>query len=158
VSRSRSIEVVTPEAMEGLGRAIAGGLEGGQTITFSGDLGAGKTTLVRGILRGCGYEGPVKSPTFTLIESYLLDDLTLHHFDLYRLEDPVELEYLAWREYFTDRTVCLVEWPERAAGILPESCLDAIIHKTRQGRTVELVPHNPHGERLAGMMNEKDLL
>ena len=158
MTRQYFIEANSPAAMEHLGRTMAQLLSEVRTIYLRGELGAGKTTLVRGILRGYGYDGPVKSPTFTLIESYPLNDRVLHHFDLYRLEQPSELEDLGWREYFTDADICLIEWPERAGELLPQPCLDVIIRKTRLGRTVELVPHNTASERLAAKMYEEDLL
>jgi tRNA threonylcarbamoyladenosine biosynthesis protein TsaE len=104
-----------------LGGALAAGLTPGMVVYLSGELGAGKTTLVRGVLRGLGYEGKVKSPTFTLVEVYEVSRLYLYHFDFYRFSDPRELGEAGFREYFNPRSVCLVEWPEKsnkAAGCL----------------------------------------
>lgn len=98
-----------------LGRALAPGLR----IYLRGDLGAGKTTLVRGLLRGLGYPGKVKSPTYTLVELYKISNLCLYHFDFYRFEKSSEWEEAGFREHFGPEGTCLVEWPERAAGALP---------------------------------------
>lgn len=102
-----------------LGARLGQALRGGMAVHLSGDLGAGKTTLVRGVLRGLGFTGRVKSPTYTLMEPYVVSAINLYHFDLYRFADPVEWEEAGFREYFNAGSVCLVEWPEKAAGLLP---------------------------------------
>jgi tRNA threonylcarbamoyladenosine biosynthesis protein TsaE len=102
-----------------LGAALAQTLHPGLYIELRGDLGAGKTTLVRGMLRALGYQGRVKSPTFTLLEHYPVLGFNLYHFDLYRFEDPEEWLDAGFREHFNIDTVCLVEWPEKAEGCLP---------------------------------------
>ncbi len=112
------------EATIELGKIIAKSINGRGRIYLRGDLGAGKTTLCRGILRSMGYLGAVKSPTFTIVEPYSFSGGQVYHFDLYRLNDPDELEYIGVDDYFADETLCLVEWPERAAGILPPGDLD----------------------------------
>jgi len=101
------------------GRAFADRLEVGQLLYLQGELGAGKTTWVKGLLSGLGYDGVVTSPTFTLVESYSLPALTLFHFDLYRLQDAQELEMIGFRDYLSAAALCCIEWPQRAAGLLP---------------------------------------
>jgi tRNA threonylcarbamoyladenosine biosynthesis protein TsaE len=105
-------------ATERFGARLAPWLEGGMTVTLTGDLGSGKTTLVRGLLRARGIEGPVKSPTYTLVEHYPISSLYFYHFDFYRLGSSDEWDDAGVSDYFRDDSVCLVEWPERVAGLL----------------------------------------
>jgi len=111
-----NLSVADPEAMEHLGRQLASQCPPGSIIFLRGQLGAGKTTLVRGFLRGLGYQGKVKSPTYTLVEPYTLGSLTINHIDLYRIASGQELESLGWRDYLDGAAICLVEWPERGNG------------------------------------------
>ena len=103
-----------------VGEQIGRCLSAGMTVFLEGRLGAGKTTLTRGMLRSFGYSGSVKSPTYTLVEPYEQFITPVYHFDLYRLGDPEELEYMGIREYFDSGSICLVEWPERGLEFLPE--------------------------------------
>lgn len=107
-------------ATAALAASLARAAHGGLLMTLSGPLAAGKTTFSRGFLRALGVTGAVKSPTFTLVESYELAVFTLHHFDLYRLGDPRELHYFGFDDYLRSDTVCLVEWPERGGDVLPQ--------------------------------------
>ncbi|TVP90610.1 MAG: tRNA (adenosine(37)-N6)-threonylcarbamoyltransferase complex ATPase subunit type 1 TsaE [Thioalkalivibrio sp.] len=124
------------EATERAGARLARcpGLERVRQIHLQGDLGAGKTTLVRGFLRALGHEGAVRSPTYTLLEPYEFGGLTVLHFDLYRVADPDELEYLGVREQSDERTLWLVEWPDRGAGWLPEPELVVNLRQEGAGR------------------------
>ena len=125
------------DATLAVGAALGRALQPGVVVHLSGDLGAGKTTLVRGLLRGLGYRGRVKSPTFTLVEVYEVSRLHFYHFDFYRFDDPAELELAGFREYFNPESVCLVEWPEKAAG-LPAPDLHVALRIEDHGRTIDL--------------------
>jgi tRNA threonylcarbamoyladenosine biosynthesis protein TsaE len=132
-----------------LGRALGPCLEPGTIVFLQGELGAGKTTLARGILRGLGFEGRVKSPTYALVEVYEVSRLHLHHFDFYRFRDPREWIDAGFRESFDGRNVSLVEWPEKAAGMLPPADLEIHLASSGSGRSVRLQPSSPRGTRIA---------
>ena len=111
----------------------------GAVVFLGGDLGVGKTTLARGILRAMGHRGAVASPTYTLIQSYDLPRLTVYHLDLYRLNSPNELEMIGLRDLLDDSPTLLVEWPERAAGCLPTADYDVRIYASQNAsRRVEV--------------------
>jgi tRNA threonylcarbamoyladenosine biosynthesis protein TsaE len=133
------------EAMLALGARIATVTGGVGIIYLHGDLGAGKTTLSRGIIRGLGHTGAVKSPTFTLVEPYEMGAVRAFHFDLYRLVDAEELEYLGVRDYFDGDALCLVEWPQRGAGVLPKADMDITISPQGAGRALRLQAQGERG-------------
>jgi tRNA threonylcarbamoyladenosine biosynthesis protein TsaE len=141
-----TLNVAGEEAMTDLGTRIAKVTQGVGLIFLEGDLGAGKTTLSRGIIRGLGHVGAVKSPTFTLVEPYEIGSIRAFHFDLYRLVDPEELEYLGIRDYFEDDALCLIEWPQRGAGFLPKPDLTITIGSHAEGRSLTLSPGGSRGE------------
>jgi len=116
-------------------------------IHLSGDLGAGKTTFSRGFIQSFGHTGNVKSPTYTLIEPYHLPEITIHHLDLYRLGDPEELEYLGIDDICQDEGICLIEWPERAGGMLAEPTLILELKHLQDGR--EMIAHSHYPQAIA---------
>ena len=130
-----------------LGAQLAAGLRPGMVIYLIGALGCGKTTFARGILGGLGHAGKVRSPTFTLVELYKFSKLYLYHFDFYRFEDPRELDDAGFREYFNAASVCLVEWPEKAAGHLPAADVTVALRHEGDGRRVEMAGHTEAGRR-----------
>jgi len=115
-------------------------------IHLEGDLGAGKTTFSRGFIQGFGHEGNVKSPTYTLIEPYHLPEVTIHHLDLYRLGDVEELEYLGIDDICQNEGICLIEWPERGAGVLAEPTLTLELKHLDRGREMIARSHNAQVE------------
>ncbi|MFO1408585.1 MAG: tRNA (adenosine(37)-N6)-threonylcarbamoyltransferase complex ATPase subunit type 1 TsaE [Steroidobacteraceae bacterium] len=117
-------------------------------VTLSGDLGAGKTTLVGGLLAALGHPGPVRSPTYTLVEPYRLADRDVNHCDLYRLRDPAELDDLGLRDLMTPRSLVLVEWPDKAGDRLGAADLVVGLEYRDGGRVVELLAHSAAGERV----------
>lgn len=125
-------------------------------IFLYGQLGAGKTTFTRGFLRGLGYQGLVKSPTYTLVESYPLNNGTIHHFDFYRLRDPHELEYMGIQDYFTENTICLIEWPDYGAGLLPSADLSCYIEHRASGREIKLVPGSAQGNHILHRLEDNE--
>ena len=202
------LQIIDENAMTELGAKLAKVAIPGTIIYLDGDLGAGKTTLVRGFLRSLGYSGVVKSPTFTIVEPYSLennkfynyneleDDLKpdnnnnsvtvsisgnslepanshetanshkpgkshaqrIYHFDLYRLEDPEELEYIGIRDYLDGQAIALIEWPEKGYGVLPRADLIIKITHLSQGRKVELLSQSENGTVIVSKLVSNGLL
>ena len=146
----------TEAALLLLGKRLADATQGRGYINLYGDLGAGKTTLSRGIIQGLGHSGRVKSPTFTLVEPYELLQGTVFHFDLYRLNDPEELEFMGVRDYFREDALCLVEWPERGAGFLPKANLNITITPKETGRLVHFAPEDAQGAAWCAVLARGD--
>ena len=124
---------------------FAAAIQKGLVIYLQGDLGAGKTTFARGLIHALGHTGKVKSPTYTLVESYTLANFMLYHFDLYRFIDEEEWDAAGFRDYFNDKTVCLIEWPEKAGHLCPTADIDINIAHETVGRTMTFTAHTPLG-------------
>ena len=135
-------------ATEAFGGQLSMACEAGLLVFLHGHLGAGKTTLVRGFLRALGHSGPVKSPTYTLVEPYTTAQRNIYHLDLYRLADAEELEWIGVRDLFEDENICLVEWPEQGAGFLPEPDLHIYLAAEGEGRGLRVEAVSPRGRQV----------
>ncbi|WP_410499068.1 tRNA (adenosine(37)-N6)-threonylcarbamoyltransferase complex ATPase subunit type 1 TsaE [Chitinibacter sp. S2-10] len=140
-----SIFLADEEATLALGAQLAYAIKPGMTVFLEGDLGAGKTTLTRGVLRGLGFNGRVKSPTYTLVEPYTISSLYFYHFDLYRFNDPSEWEDAGFRDYFNAESVCLIEWADKAAGQLLQADWLIELKPENEGRRLTLKALTPLG-------------
>ena len=140
------LKLPKPESTLRLGEALAAGASPGTVLFISGDLGAGKTTLVRGLLRGLGYSGRAKSPTYALVEPYGFSSLDLYHFDFYRLKDKSEWLNSGFREHFNPGSLCVVEWPEKAGDLLSAPDLHIRLEFEGEARGVRLEARSPAGE------------
>lgn len=141
-----ALSAADAQAQETLGSRFATALRGHGVVWLEGELGAGKTTFARGVLRGYGHAGAVKSPTYTLVEPYELTGFAVYHFDLYRLTDPEELELMGIRDYFRADSLVLVEWPARGAPLLPPADVVITIRAGQNGgRELEFVAHTDFG-------------
>ncbi len=125
---------------------LAPALPRGAVVFLRGELGMGKTTLARSVIQTLGHRGAVKSPTYTLVEPYELPSATIYHFDLYRLGDPEELEFMGIRDYFNADCLSLVEWPERGAGFLPQADLVVTIELNGDGRCIHINAETVSGQ------------
>ncbi|MEY4454280.1 MAG: ATPase with strong affinity [Pseudomonadota bacterium] len=128
-----------------LAESMASHLFPGMNLYLKGELGSGKTTFVRGVLRGLGYQDKVKSPTYTLVEPYSLEKFTIYHFDLYRFKDETEWDDAGFREYFNNTSICLVEWPEKVGHILPKPDISIELSHTSYGRHLHLISYTSIG-------------
>ena len=157
VLASRDLRAQDEAAMVGLGEALGQALVPGTVVFLEGQLGMGKTTLARGVLRAFGHRGAVKSPTYTLVEPYQLADRALFHFDLYRLGDPEELEFMGIRDYFDGASIKLLEWPERGRGFLPVPDLEISIELAGAGRSLHFAALTERGVECLGALSMKSV-
>ncbi|MDH4274612.1 MAG: tRNA (adenosine(37)-N6)-threonylcarbamoyltransferase complex ATPase subunit type 1 TsaE [Gammaproteobacteria bacterium] len=149
VDKPYTLDLENETATLALGAAVARHVPKGLTVYLHGDLGAGKTTWVRGFLHGLGHRGAVKSPTYTLVEAYSMTTHQVYHFDLYRLSDAEELEFIGIRDYLRDDTVCLIEWPERGQPLLREPDLELwLTYNDQGGRSARLEAWSEKGQSL----------
>ncbi len=139
-------ELPDEAATQSVGEKLAPALKPGMVVFLEGDLGVGKTTLSRALIRALGHVGPVKSPTYSLVEVYVISSLYLYHFDFYRFESPEEFLDAGFDEYFNDAALCLVEWPERAQGCLPPADLRLRLYHAGVGRVLEAMANSPEGQ------------
>lgn len=135
------------EATLALGASWAKSLSAPLVVYLQGDLGAGKTTFTRGLLRGLGHQGAVKSPTYAIVESYPLTGFTLHHFDLYRFSTPEEWEDAGLDDLFDGQNVCLIEWPQQGDEFTPAADITLSLNHAEHGRTVVFTAHTTHGRK-----------
>lgn len=152
--REHILSLPNKTATIALGIALAKVCNRNYIIYLYGDIGTGKTTFCRGFLHGLGHYGQVKSPTYTLVESYKLYPFLVYHFDLYRLVYPEELNIIGIRDYFIQNAICLVEWPQHGAGVLPEADLEIYITHCNPGRTVKIQAVSVYGSQLLESMQE----
>lgn len=142
------LELSNEEASERFGSQLATWLAAPLVLTFSGDLGAGKTTIIRAMLKKLGVEAAIKSPTFSLVESYSCQQMQIHHFDLYRIDQAEELDYLGFRDYFTNQSICCIEWPEHAGNQLSEVDLCIKLMNKGAGRHVQIFASSVAGKQI----------
>ncbi|WP_286263407.1 tRNA (adenosine(37)-N6)-threonylcarbamoyltransferase complex ATPase subunit type 1 TsaE [Thalassotalea atypica] len=147
-------EAATVECGNQLAQAVKNKVKQGITVYLNGDLGAGKTTFTRGFVKGMGHKGNVKSPTYTLVEPYELEGWHVYHFDLYRLADPEELEFMGIRDYFNSQSCCFIEWPEKGYGLLAKPDLTINIAYDNEQRCVSFEVNSTLGEQALSALME----
>ncbi|AJY51210.1 MULTISPECIES: tRNA (adenosine(37)-N6)-threonylcarbamoyltransferase complex ATPase subunit type 1 TsaE [Halomonadaceae] len=149
------VQLDNEEAQVAFGEALGQVLQGRGLVYLEGELGAGKTTLTRGILRAYGHRGTVKSPTYTLVEPYELGAQRVYHLDLYRLSDPEELEFIGGRDMLADDALSIVEWPSRGEGWLPAPDIALVLEVAAQGRLASLTASSDRGRRMLALLESK---
>lgn len=155
MAQSVGFQLADEAATVAMGNKLANLIEQGAVIYLHGDLGAGKTTLTRGIVQGFGHQGKVKSPTYTLVEPYELANTHVYHFDLYRLGDPEELEFMGIRDYFSPTAICVVEWPEKGGEFIPTPDLDITMRYVGEAREIEINSVSERGKAITEKLNQK---
>ncbi|MFJ1269474.1 tRNA (adenosine(37)-N6)-threonylcarbamoyltransferase complex ATPase subunit type 1 TsaE [Legionella lytica] len=147
------LDLPDEQASEQFACQLASSLSAPLILTFSGDLGAGKTTIVRAMLRSLGVQSAIKSPTFSLVESYPCANGAIHHFDLYRIHHEEELEYLGFRDYFTKESICCIEWAEKAGRALPKVDIRFNLSIKGVGREVQIIASSDAGQRILACLS-----
>ncbi len=142
---NKTIDLPTERASEEVAARLASCLVSPLVLAFSGEIGAGKTTLIRAMLRSLGVTSAIKSPTFSLVETYQVNHLQIHHFDLYRVQDENELDYIGFRDYFSDDAVCCIEWPERVVSCLDNADISFSLNLKGVGREMHIHAYTPAG-------------
>ena len=155
MTRSFEFHLTDEIATVTMGNRVADIIEQGAVIYLHGDLGAGKTTFTRGVVQGFGHTGKVKSPTYTLVEPYELERANVYHFDLYRLGDPEELEYMGIRDYFSTDAICVVEWPEKGGEFIPVPDLDITLSYVGNERKIVINSASERGITIVEKLNNK---
>ncbi|MFT4824969.1 MAG: tRNA threonylcarbamoyladenosine biosynthesis protein TsaE [Halioglobus sp.] len=146
------LEAVDEDVMISLGGQLSAVRVPGMVVYLNGELGMGKTTFSRGFIRALGHTGAVKSPTYTLVEPYEFNGLIVYHFDLYRLNDPEELEFMGIRDYFDGSNIALIEWPEKGLGILPPADLVINIEQRGSGRSLIYIGASDIGKKVVDQL------
>ncbi len=147
-----SFAIADDRAMRDFGARLAAASPAEGVLYLIGELGAGKTTLVRGFLQGLGHQGAVKSPTYTLVEQYQVAQRNIHHLDLYRLADPEELEFLGLRDWLQEKALLLIEWPQMAQGVVPRADLVVNIDYDGPARVIHLEALSAQGEGIVSAL------
>ena len=145
---ARQYLVSDEPAMEKLAADFASCLSMPLLMTFSGAIGAGKTCFIRAMLRALGITGAIKSPTFSLVESYQSEHLHIHHFDLYRIQEELELDYLGFRDFFNEHSICCIEWPERSSFCLQKADIQCAFTIEGMGRIIDFHALTTRGEKV----------
>jgi tRNA threonylcarbamoyladenosine biosynthesis protein TsaE len=154
--RAFTLHLADEAATLALGAALAAELKRGMTVFLAGPLGAGKTTLARGLIRALGFEGRVKSPSYSLVELYVVSGLYLYHFDFYRFIEPREFRDAGLGEYFNEQSLCVVEWPEKARDQLPVPDLRVTLEMNDAGgRTARLESSTESGQRCVNALQRR---
>ncbi len=146
--KSLTFDLNNEKASEQFANRLAHSLSSPLIIAFSGEIGTGKTTIIRAMLKSLGVTSAIKSPTFSLVESYQCDNVHIHHFDLYRIHQEDELEYIGFRDYFSDKSICCIEWAEHAGKALPKVDIRFKLNIKGAGRTMQVVALSEAGERV----------
>lgn len=153
--KSLALDLINEEASEQFAKRLAHCLKPSLIIAFSGEIGTGKTTIIRAILKNLGVQSAIKSPTFSLVESYLCSNIPIHHFDLYRIHHEDELDYLGFRDYFSDESICCIEWAEHAGKALPNVDIRFKLSIKGAGREMQILASSVAGERVLACLTGK---